>query len=113
MNEHRDKLENNKENSSDRWRFWDERHLRDYIDHICSSKVKPLLLSAKDSAKLLGIGRTLFYSMHSSGRLGPLPIRLGRRVLWNRRELEAWVEAGRPNRHRWLDVENKKNRITN
>lgn len=75
--------------------------------------MESLLLSAENSAELLGIGRTLFYSMHSSGRLGPLPIRLGRRVLWERRELEAWVEAGCPKRDRWLDVENKKDIITN
>ncbi|MBL7107659.1 MAG: helix-turn-helix domain-containing protein [Phycisphaerae bacterium] len=61
----------------------------------------PLLLTAESSAKLLGIGRTLFYSMHSSGRLGPLPVKLGRRVLWNRKELEDWVQVGCPARNRW------------
>ena len=60
--------------------------------------MESLLLSAEDSAELLGIGRTLFYSMHSSGRLGPIPIKLGRRVLWNRKELEAWVRAKCPAR---------------
>lgn len=65
------------------------------------SKMESLLLSVEDSAELLGIGRTLFYSMHSSGRLGPLPVKLGRRVLWNRKELEAWVEAGCPARLQW------------
>ena len=75
--------------------------------------MEPLLLSAKDSAKLLGIGRTLFYSMYSSGRLGPLPIRFGRRVLWDRKELEAWIEAGCPKRDRWLEVEDKQSRMTN
>jgi len=65
------------------------------------SKMKSLLLSVEDSAELLGIGRTLFYSMHSSGRLGPLPVKLGRRVLWNRKELEAWVEDGCPARLQW------------
>ena len=63
--------------------------------------MESLLLSAEDSAALLGIGRTLFYSMYSSGRLGPLPVKLGRRVLWNRREIEAWGEAGCPARLQW------------
>ena len=63
--------------------------------------MESLLLSAEDAAALLGIGRSLFYSMHSSGRLGPLPVKLGRRALWNRRELEAWVEAGCPARLQW------------
>ena len=67
----------------------------------------PLLISADESAQMLGIGRTLFYSMHSSGRLGPMPIKLGRRSLWNHKEIEEWTEAGCPVRNRWL--EGKKN----
>ncbi len=63
--------------------------------------MESLLLSAEDSAELLGIGKTLFYSMQSSGRLGPLPVKLGRRALWNRKEIEAWVEAGCPARRQW------------
>lgn len=73
--------------------------------------MESLLLSAEDSAELLGIGRTLFYSMHSSGRLGPLPVKLGRRSLWNRKELETWVGAGCPARQQWQNrkvTENEK-----
>lgn len=66
-----------------------------------------MLLSAEDSAQLLGIGRTLFYSMHSSGRLGPMPIKLGRRTLWNRKELQNWIEAGCPPRNQWQTKEIK------
>ena len=73
--------------------------------------MEPLLLSAEDSAKLLGIGRALFYSMHSSGRLGPLSIHFGRRALWDRKELQAWVDADCPPRDRWLDVESRKHRF--
>jgi excisionase family DNA binding protein len=61
----------------------------------------PLMLSAEQCAKLLGIGRTLFYSMHTSGRLGPLPVKLGRRSLWSRKELEEWIENGCPPRNQW------------
>ncbi len=60
-----------------------------------------LLLSAEDAAGILGIGRSHFYGLHSSGRLGPLPIRLGSRTLWSRRELENWVEHGCPARAEW------------
>jgi excisionase family DNA binding protein len=63
--------------------------------------MKTLLLSAKDAAELLGIGKTLFYSMNSSGRLGPLPVRLGKRSLWRQNELEEWVRAGCPHRNIW------------
>ena len=62
-----------------------------------------LLISADESAQMLGIGRTLFYSMHSSGRLGPMPIKLGRRSLWNRKEVEDGVELGCPARKQWLN----------
>lgn len=61
-----------------------------------------LLIDAKEVAQLLGIGRSLFYEMHSSGRLGPLPIRLGRAVRWQRSEIQAWVNAGCPGRVKWL-----------
>ena len=69
--------------------------------------MNPLLISAENSAQLLGIGRTLFYSMHSSGRLGPLPVNLGRRTLWNRKELESWVEADCPPRCRWQEMKER------
>lgn len=62
----------------------------------------PMLLSSQDCANLLGIGKTLFYSMHSSGRLGPMPVKLGRRALWNRKEMEAWIDAGCPPRNNWI-----------
>ena len=61
-----------------------------------------LLLSATESADLLGIGRSHFYGLHSSGRLGPLPVRLGRRTLWRAEELAAWVAAGCPGRDVWM-----------
>lgn len=60
-----------------------------------------LLLSTEGAAELLGIGRSHFYGLHSSGRLGPLPVKLGRRVLWNRKDLESWVMVGCPARQEW------------
>ena len=61
-----------------------------------------LLISSDDVAKLLGIGRSLFYELHSSGRIGPLPVRLGRRTLWRKDELSAWVNSGCPARTKWV-----------
>lgn len=63
-----------------------------------------LLLSADDAAQLLGIGRSHFYAIHSSGRLGPLPVRLGRRTLWNRQELTEWCNSGCVSRREWIAV---------
>lgn len=63
-----------------------------------------LLLSADEAARLLGIGRSHFYGLHSTGRLGPMPIQLGRRSLWNRQELTDWVNAGCPARRQWQQI---------
>ena len=60
-----------------------------------------LLISATEAADILGIGRSLFYELQQSGRLGPMAVRLGKRCLWNRSELARWVEAGCPGRERW------------
>jgi len=57
-------------------------------------QIEPLLLSAAQAAALCGIGRSLFYSLHSSQELGPLPLKLGCRTLWRRKELETWISEG-------------------
>jgi len=63
---------------------------------------EPLLVDARAASHLIGIGRTLFLTMDQSGRLGPMSVKFGRRRLWRRAELMAWVEAGCPARTRWL-----------
>jgi len=63
-----------------------------------------LLLSAEDAATLLGVSRSHFYGLHSSGRLGPLPVRLGKRSLWRRDELESWVASDCPARQCWEEM---------
>jgi excisionase family DNA binding protein len=57
-------------------------------------QIEPLLISAEDAARLLGISRSKFYELYNSGRLGVLPIKLGRRSLWRVSELREWVESG-------------------
>lgn len=59
-----------------------------------------LAVSAEEVAKLLGISRAHVWRLHSSGRI-PRPVRLGRAVRWNRKNLEAWLEAGGPPREQW------------
>jgi len=65
---------------------------------------EPLLLSFADAATLLGISRATLYQLHSYGHLGPLPHKLGRRSLLNRKELEAWTDQGMPPRIQWLKM---------
>ncbi len=67
-----------------------------------------LLLAADEAAALLGIGRSHFYGLHSSGRLGPLPVRLGKRSLWRRDELESWVAGHCPPRQQWQAMKEDK-----
>ncbi|MBA7677129.1 hypothetical protein ES703_85377 [subsurface metagenome] len=74
------------------------------ISAVDGKQVYSLLLSASDAAALLGIGSSHFWGLHSSGRLGPLPIKLGRRTLWSRRDLEKWIDAGCPSRKQWQDM---------
>jgi predicted DNA-binding transcriptional regulator AlpA len=66
-------------------------------------------LDAKGAAALLGIARSTFLSQHSAGRL-PAPVRIGRRTLWLKDELRAWLEAGGPPRDRW-EILKKSGRI--
>ena len=50
----------------------------------------PLLISISQAGQLLGIGRGLAYQLAQEGKLPT--IRLGRRVLVSRQQLEAWIE---------------------
>ena len=68
--------------------------------------INKLMLSAKDAAKYIGIGRTLWYALKSEGKL-PAPTQLGKRVLWRRCELQAWVEADCPDRLVWESLQAK------
>jgi excisionase family DNA binding protein len=70
--------------------------------------VEPLLLSAVEAAKTLGISVRLLQALNSSGRL-PLPVRLGRRCLWAREELADWIRSGSPSREKWVQIRRTQN----
>jgi len=63
--------------------------------------MEALLLSTEEMAKRLSLSRSSFYSLHSSGRLGPKPVRLNRRSLWSLQEFEAWIAHDCPSREIW------------
>lgn len=65
--------------------------------------IVPLLVDSDTAADLCGVSRTTWWALHSSGRC-PMPVKLGRRTLWRRAELEAWTAAGCPPRTRWQAV---------
>ena len=60
-----------------------------------------LVLTAAEVAKLLQISERHLWACHSSGRLGPRPISLGRAKRWHFAELRAWLAAGAPSRELW------------
>ena len=59
-----------------------------------------LLLSARDLAVLLDIGERTLWRLDSMGKL-PKPIRIGSLKKWRRHEIEAWIDAGCPDRTEW------------
>jgi predicted DNA-binding transcriptional regulator AlpA len=62
--------------------------------------VQPAALDVHGVAALLGVSHGLVEQMNARGEL-PRPIRLHRRRVWVRAEIEAWLLAGAPNRERW------------
>lgn len=63
--------------------------------------VEPRLLPAKGVANLLGLGLTTFQRHRSLKLIGPLPIRIGGAVRWDREELKQWIAAGCPGQDEW------------
>lgn len=68
------------------------------------SQIEPLLVSPDEAARLLGISRTTLYQFCSSGRIGPMAIKFGRRSLFRLDELREWVASDCPPRHKWQDM---------
>ena len=65
-----------------------------------------LLLDAKEAAALCNVSQATWYRLHIIGKT-PEPVKLGRRSLWVRDELEAWVRAGCPKREKWNKLKRK------
>lgn len=59
-----------------------------------------LLLDDRQACRVHGVSRATWWKLHAQGRI-PLPVRLGRRTLWRRKELECWVDASCPPRANW------------
>ena len=72
-----------------------------------NSQIEPLLVSPDEAARLLGIGKTTFYQFCSSGRIGPMAIKFGRRSLFRLDELREWVAADCPPRVKWQAIREK------
>ena len=64
------------------------------------SGLRALVLTVADFAELLKTSGRTVHRLNSGGRI-PQPSRLGGQLRWNREEVEAWVEAGMPDRRAW------------
>ena len=62
----------------------------------------PLLVSHKQAAALCGVSAASWHRLLSAGKIGPLPRKLGARVLFSASELTDWVRAGCPGRDEWI-----------
>jgi len=62
--------------------------------------VEPLLIADVVAAGIAGVSRAHWHRLRAAGKLPP-PVRLGRKVLWRRLEIEAWIIAGCPDARAW------------
>jgi predicted DNA-binding transcriptional regulator AlpA len=67
---------------------------------------KPKCMKANEVAEWIGISKTTWVRSNIAGKT-PRGLRLGRLVLWDRAEIERWLEAGMPNRVTW-EANNKR-----
>lgn len=65
-----------------------------------------LTVNAKQAAKMLNVSVRQVWRLCNTGKL-PKPIRLGHCVRWRKAELEAFIEAGAPNRETWEELTTK------
>ena len=72
--------------------------------------IEPFLVDADAAAELLSVGKSLFYEMGATGRLGPMPISLtSKKKVWLRKELECWCDRRCPPRDEWLQILKEQN----
>ena len=60
-------------------------------NNTTTAPVRPLLVSARDAAKGLGISERKLWQLTSNGEI--LVVRIGRRVLYDPRDLQGWIDA--------------------
>ena len=53
-----------------------------------------ILVDGRGAAELLGISERHFHGLERSGRIGPMPIKLGRSVRYSVDELRCWARDG-------------------
>jgi hypothetical protein len=62
---------------------------------------EPLLIPDTAAAALANVSRAHWHRLRAAGKIGPAAVRLGRKVLYRRLEIVAWIEAGCPDLATW------------
>jgi predicted DNA-binding transcriptional regulator AlpA len=65
---------------------------------------EPLLIPDTAAAALAGVSRAHWHRLRAAGKLPP-SVRLGRKVLWRRLEIEHWIDAGCPDARTWAAMQ--------
>ena len=81
-------------------------HLPDptLLCRLRTGMMERLLIDANEAARLCSISTSVWRHWNTSGFI-PMPVHLGHRTLWRVDELRRWVEAGCPNRSRWIEMQ--------
>ena len=75
------------------------------------SQVEALLIPDTEAAGLAGISRAHLHRLRVAGKWGPRPIRLGRKVLFDRAEVIAWIAARCPDARTWEAMQSQSKRL--
>ena len=54
-----------------------------------------LLITSRETAKLLKVSEKTLYNMHTTGQMPP-PVRIGAAIRWSLNAIQEWVNAGCP-----------------
>lgn len=71
---------------------------------MSDSTRQPFAVTTKEAARLCGISERHLLKLDDDGKLGPTALRLGNCVRWNVSEIEEWLNAGCPDRERWIAI---------
>lgn len=63
-----------------------------------------LLIPDTAAAALAGVSRATWHRLRVAGKLPPC-VRLSRKVLWRRLEIEEWIGAGCPDSRTWAAIQ--------
>jgi predicted DNA-binding transcriptional regulator AlpA len=74
------------------------------------SESDALLIPDTAAAALAGVSRAHWHRLRAAGKIGPTPVRLGRKVLYRRAEVSAWIDAGCPDGRTWAAIQASRGR---